>query len=253
MKIIKKVIFCVLSLFLAITLLLQILLFIESKKTKEKLICIEENNTVKFNEFLCLMTNYYDDLLLKLENININAEISEAKVLKEITSLKENISSEFNYFTLNVDNGFQNIEKKTKQQDEISAELVSAYEQIIIEKEKSEELIKNYEKILSEQNNLKNNNIELDITLQEMKLKADELYKNEDYYNAYNLFNNIGIYEPTNFEVLEKKIISLFLINKADSSKYSEILEGYKILLENGITNSTLEDIIYEINLEKGL
>ena len=142
MKIIKKVIFCVLSLFLAITLLLQILLFIESKKTKEKLIYIEENNTVKFNEFLCLMTNYYDDLLLKLENININAEISEAKVLKEITSLKENISSEFNYFTLNVDNGFQNIEKKTKQQDEISAELVSAYEQIIIEKEKSEELLK---------------------------------------------------------------------------------------------------------------
>ena len=79
MNIIKKVIFCVLSLFLAIILLLQILLFIESKKTKEKLICIEENNAVKFNEFLCLMANYYDDLLLKLENININTEISEAK------------------------------------------------------------------------------------------------------------------------------------------------------------------------------
>lgn len=108
---------------------------------------------------------------------------------------------------------------------------------------KTVNISKTYDAILEEQKKKTIDTAEKDKTFLEAKNNALSLYKKGRYAAAYNEYKKLSDTNKDDLECHLYKTKSLFYMNKTDSSKYAEILDGIKILRQN----ASLDDECLEI------
>ncbi|MBP5359267.1 MAG: hypothetical protein J6Y69_08800 [Treponema sp.] len=73
-----------------------------------------------------------------------------------------------------------------------------------------------------------------DTAIAQIKKDAEAYFSQKNYAAAYREFVKVLSYQKDDMDSLLKKMKSLYYKNRADSSKYSEILEDIRILKANG-------------------
>lgn len=116
---------------------------------------------------------------------------------------------------------------------------------------KTIQLAETYDSILEEEKKKHVDDSEKD---NELKLKRYQ-YKKSFYYKkyeeTYNLCNEILVYEKDDLDARYYRMLSLYNINRMDSSKYSEILTDCQILKLAGYELFEVEQIEKQIQMEQ--
>ena len=84
------------------------------------------------------------------------------------------------------------------------------------------------------------------------KKHAAGLYGKNEFNRAYDEFSRLAKERREDMECLSYKIKSLFYVNRADSSKYKEILSGIRILKDNAAADSECLEIEKAVLVELG-
>lgn len=90
-----------------------------------------------------------------------------------------------------------------------------------------------------------------DTAIAQIKKDAGNFYSEGNYAAAYREFAKVLAYQSDDVESRLKKMKSLYYRNKADSSKYSEILEDIRILRSNGCIDNEMTEIERVITMER--
>ena len=116
---------------------------------------------------------------------------------------------------------------------------------------KTVSMSKTYDAILEEQKKKTIDTAEKDNAFLEEKNNALSLYKKGDFTSAYTALKKLSEERKEDMECLACKTKSLFYMNRADSSNYSEILENIKILKQNAAADTECLEIEESIICEQ--
>lgn len=108
-----------------------------------------------------------------------------------------------------------------------------------------------YDNILEEQKKKTVDFTLQDSAMQKTKENAEKYYSENNFALAYKEFKKVLEYQHDDMECRLKKMKSLYYMNRADSSKYSEILEDIRILKSDGYADSETIQIEALINAER--
>lgn len=143
--------------------------------------------------------------------------------LEQETEMIENIDKEISL----IFNG------QEENQKEIKNELEKIKNRTDTQFSKTVSMSKTYDAILAEQRNKTVDTAEKDSAFIKAKKHAAGLYGKNEFRCAYDEFSKLAEERREEMECLSYKIKSLFYMNRADSSKYKEILSGIRILKDN--------------------
>ena len=111
--------------------------------------------------------------------------------------------------------------------------------------------IKNtYDNLLSEQKKKTVDITSRDSAVSKIKKDAENYYLQKNYVMAYKEFSKVLSYYNDDLESRLLKAKSLYYINRADSSSYSEILKDITLLKENGMADKEILQIEESIKME---
>ena len=111
--------------------------------------------------------------------------------------------------------------------------------------------IKNtYDNLLSEQKKKTVDITSRDSAVSKIKKDAENYYSKKNYVMAYKEFSKVLSYYNDDLESRLLKAKSLYYINRADSSSYSEILKDITLLKENGMADKEILQIEESIKME---
>ncbi len=116
---------------------------------------------------------------------------------------------------------------------------------------KTLEMSKTYEELLEEQKKKTLNTTTQDSAVSRMKDEANRLYSQKKYAAAYREYKKVLLYRSEDLECRLNKMKSLYYMNRADSSKYKEILEDIRILRLAGTLDEEADKIERLINAEQ--
>lgn len=107
-----------------------------------------------------------------------------------------------------------------------------------------------YDNILEEQKKKTVDIASQDSAMQRIKENGEKYYSENNFALAYGEFKKALSYQYDDMDCRLKKMKSLYYINRADSSKYSEILEDIRILKSGGYADDEAIQIESLINIE---
>ena len=93
---------------------------------------------------------------------------------------------------------------------------------------------KTYDALYEEQKKKTLDTTSQDTAIAQIKKDAEAYFSQKNYAAAYREFIKVLDYQKDDMDSLLKKMKSLYYRNRADSSKYTEILEDIRILKANG-------------------
>lgn len=154
----------------------------------------------------------------------------------------------------------ENIDKKISlilnEQEENQKEIKNELERIKYRTDtqfsKTVSMSKTYDAILAEQKKKTVDTAEKDSAFIGAKKHAVGLYGKNEFRCAYDEFSRLAKERREDMECLSYKIKSLFYVNRADSSKYKEILSGIRILKDNAAADSECLEIEKAVLVELG-
>jgi hypothetical protein len=110
---------------------------------------------------------------------------------------------------------------------------------------------KTYDDLYEEQRKKTLDTTSQDTAVAQIKRDAEKYYSEKNYAAAYREFVKVLSYQKDDMESRLKKMKSLYYKNRADSSKYTEILEDIRILKANGLMDSEATEIERIITAER--
>ena len=116
---------------------------------------------------------------------------------------------------------------------------------------KTLDMNKTYEELLEEQKKKTLDTTAQDSAVSRMKDEADRLYSQKKYAAAYREYKKVLLYRSEDLDCRLNKMKSLYYMNRADSSKYKEILEDIRILRLAGKLDEEADRIERLINAEQ--
>lgn len=91
-----------------------------------------------------------------------------------------------------------------------------------------------------------------DTSIEELKRRADKDYAKKNFSASYEEYKKVLQYRVDDTESRIGKAKSLYFMNRADSSKYSEILSDISIVKNSGKTDEEMQRIEKTIKAEQG-
>lgn len=184
---------------------------------------------------------------------NLSAKIS---VLEEKASeLKENIAGhQKNEWLLieKISGGISLLLASQKQSTEkLQGSLASISQKSDEHLSKTLDMNKTYEELLEEQKKKTLDTTAQDSAVSKIKDEADRLYSQKKYTAAYREYKKVLLYRSEDLDCRLNKMKSLYYMNRADSSKYKEILEDIRILRLAGKLDEEADRIERLINAEQ--
>ncbi len=167
---------------------------------------------------------------------DLSSEINE---LKE--SLQKSQTDSTRYFAL----VNQNTDDILEELSQINGTAKKQYSQTVNMKE-------TYDSILAEQKKKTIDTAEKDSTIQLIKKSGLLYYESHQYGLAFEEYRKVLEMAGEDFESRSYKMKSLYYMNKADSTKYKEILDDINILINNGYIDDETLNIEKAIMAEKG-
>lgn len=116
---------------------------------------------------------------------------------------------------------------------------------------KTLDMNKTYEELLEEQKKKTLDTTAQDSAISRMKDEANRLYSQKKYAAAYREYKKVLLYRSEDLDCRLNKMKSLYYMNRADSSKYKEILEDIRILRLAGTLDEEADKIERLINTEQ--
>jgi len=116
---------------------------------------------------------------------------------------------------------------------------------------KTLEMSRTYEELLEEQKKKTLDTTTQDSAVSRMKDEANRLYSQKKYAAAYREYKKVLLYRSEDLDCRLNKMKSLYYMNRADSSKYKEILEDIRILRLAGKLDEEADKIERLINTEQ--
>lgn len=142
-------------------------------------------------------------------------------------------------------------EKKAEQQADYIIECLEKIQSGNDEQYNKTVDIKNiYDNLLSEQKKKTVDITSRDSAVSKIKKDAENYYSKKNYVMAYKEFSKVLSYYNDDLESRLLKAKSLYYINRADSSSYSEILKDINTLKENGMADKEILQIEESIKME---
>lgn len=138
----------------------------------------------------------------------------------------------------------QNTAELQKRLSSIKNRTDSQYTQTVSMKE-------TYDALLNEQKKKTVDITAKDSEIIQMKTDAELFYSKNNFSAAYEECKKVLSFQSDDMEALLLKIKSLYYMNRADSSKYSKILEDIKTLKENGHIDEETREIEMLIKAER--
>lgn len=108
---------------------------------------------------------------------------------------------------------------------------------------KTSKMEKHYSNLLKEEKKKRVDSSGLDLDLQRIEKEGKDAFLSKKYQLAYSKYSKLLDFNSSDLNARFYKMLSLFNINKSDSSKYKEILGDCKILNENGFQKERVEEI----------
>lgn len=102
---------------------------------------------------------------------------------------------------------------------------------------------KHYSNLLKEEKKKRVDDSGLDLDLQRIEKEGKDAFLSKKYQLAYSKYSKLLDFNSSDLNARFYKMLSLFNMNKSDSSKYKEILGDCKILNENGFQKERVEEI----------
>lgn len=110
---------------------------------------------------------------------------------------------------------------------------------------------KTYDDLYEEQRKKTLDTTSQDTAVAQIKKDAEAYFSQKNYAAAYREFVKVLSYQKDDMESRLKKMKSLYYRNRADSSKYTEILEDIRILKANGLMDGEATEIERTILAER--
>ncbi|MBR5932985.1 MAG: hypothetical protein IK002_03260 [Treponema sp.] len=185
-------------------------------------------------------------------NKNMQILMEECNEIKEkvlVNSEKlDGLKSDLIGLETKIDNGFLIIEG---QNVELLEHAVKSQGTANRQYRKTLEIEKTYSDLLKEERKTRIDSSEFDLSIEAKKKEARKCFDKAQYSDALKNYREILEVNSFDNEVRLYKMLSLFYINKMDSTNYSEILNDIKILKENAITDERIYEIEKIIKQEK--
>lgn len=143
------------------------------------------------------------------------------------------------------------LDRQEENQKEIKNELVMINRKSDTQFSKTVSMSKTYDAILEERKKKTIDASESENAFSETKKNALALYKNGSYAVAYKEYKKLSNTNGEDMECRLYKAKSLFYMNRADSSKYAEILNDIKILRQNAAADDECLEIEQSILAER--
>lgn len=194
---------------------------------------------MKNKNFLIL---YFIVFLLIASNIFLSVQISTFKTLLSIHSSQierieteiKFLSDKFDRSTAVIQESFASIDRKSDEQFNKTLGIKRTYDDILIEQKKKTVDTTSQETAISK-----------------IKNEAERYYAEKNYAMAYKEFMKVLSYQNDDMKIRLKKMKSLYYKNRADSSRYTEILEDIRILKANGYFDDDVQEIERTIVAER--
>ena len=188
--------------------------------------------------FVLLISN-----LIFLNNISNKLEKFQEKIYDEIKVNTEKIELKI-----------EESNKDIFQKQEIISELIySTYENTTLQIKQSQNINETYSKVLEETKKKINHKFEEGYNeIPKLKEAAISLYDNKKYLEAYNKFKNVLFFEEDNHEIRNMLIKSLYYLNPANTTNYTEILDEINKLKSTVFCDAEIEKIENIIKMERG-
>lgn len=188
--------------------------------------------------FVLLISN-----LIFLNNISNKLEKFQEKIYDEIKVNTEKIE-------LKIEESNKDIFEK---QEIISELIYSTYENTTLQIKQSQNINETYSKVLEETKKKINHKFEEGYNeIPKLKEAAISLYDNKKYLEAYNKFKNVLFFEEDNHEIRNMLIKSLYYLNPANTTNYTEILDEINKLKSTVFCDAEIEKIENIIKMERG-
>lgn len=110
---------------------------------------------------------------------------------------------------------------------------------------------KTYDDLYEEQRKKTLDTTSQDTAVAQIKKDAEAYFSRKNYAAAYREFVKVLSYQKDDMDSRLKKMKSLYYRNRADSSKYTEILEDIRILKANGLMDGEATEIERTILAER--
>lgn len=214
----------------------------------------ELNAEVRIIILICITFIIFVLLIVNMiyNSRNMHKLMNECNDIKEKVSLNseklDELKSVLLAFEEKTDNGFLIIEG---QNIELLDYAVKNQGTTAIHYRKTLDIEKTYSDLLEEERKTRVDSSEFDLSIEAKKKEARKCFDKEQYSEALKNYREVLEVNPSDNEVRFYKMLSLFYINKMDSTNYSEIRNDIKILKENAMTDERIYEIEQFIKQEK--
>ena len=100
-----------------------------------------------------------------------------------------------------------------------------------------------YDSILETEKETRVDNSLFDISMREKFIEAKKMFAEGEFISAAKLFRTILEFDNKNIEARLYKMLSVFNVNKMNSSNYVEILSDCKVLKESGCNDQRIDEV----------
>lgn len=170
-------------------------------------------------------------------------EVIVFKILKKSNELKFQQISYYEKYSNNEVINLQNLARIEEEINNLNL-LISKYNiQVNGQFIKTSEMENHYFNLLEEEKKKRVDSSGLDLDLERIEKEGKEAFLAGKYQKAYLDYAKLLGFNSSDMNVRFYKMLSLFNLNKSDSSKYKEILTDCKILKENGFQEERIEEI----------
>lgn len=185
----------------------------------------------RINESLETLESKTKSFEKTLTEFQIHQDLQIEKIIGETTSLLEN---------------------QEKNKNEIQKSLSLMDRKSDVQFSKTVTMSKTYDELLAEQKKKTVDTAEKDMAILEAKKEAVGAYEKGQYAFSYEEFRRLLEANGEDMECRLYKAKSLYYMNRADSTKYQEILDEIKILIQNSAADDETAEIERSILAEKG-
>lgn len=190
------------------------------------------------------------NIFLVVQHLRLESEIgaSADEILMQLSGHLQHVDMKFEGIRSDVQTL---LDRQSRDVAEIQGSLASIRKRADAQFSETVGIKETYDNILEEQKK-KTADIALqDSAMQRIKDDAERYYSENDFAHAYREFRKFLSYQHDDMECRLKKMKSLYYMNRADSSKYPEILEDIRILKGGGHADDEAIQIEALINAER--
>ena len=178
----------------------------------------------------------------------MSEKINEVETkIDDLTTDVENLTQELEDHKKSFDTAFAVYQEDMKQlnlkMDNVNTGIQRNQTTVNSQYRKTVQMEQTYSNLLEEEKKRHLDTAEHDSENDKLNNEAKAFFAKKEYVKAYEIFNSILQDDPSDNEIRMYRMLSLFNINKLDSSNYADILQNIKILRENGITDPRLSEV----------